>query len=91
MLRNPNTETVYYTTVRNIETGELLKAWPFSNFEDADEKRKEENLITIGDLSMIAGIEPLDPRVEAYPALFKELDPRETGSKLAGQEIPFHS
>jgi hypothetical protein len=89
MLKDPNAETVYYTTVRNIETGELLKAWPFSDFGDADQKRREENTETQGDLSTIAWIETLDPRVESYPALFKELDPRETGSKTGRQQIPF--
>jgi hypothetical protein len=83
MLKNSNAEIVYYTTVRNIETGELLAAWPFSDFGGADQKRREENSSTTNDLSMIAGIEALDPRVEAYPALFKEPDPRETGSKTS--------
>jgi hypothetical protein len=71
--------------VINIKTGKLLKAWPFSDFGDADQKRREENTETAGDLSTIACIETLDPQVESYPALFKQLDPKETGSKMGGQ------
>lgn len=54
MLKDPDAGIVHYTTVRNIETGELVNAWPFSDIEDADQRRKEECLRKTNDLLTVA-------------------------------------
>ena len=75
MLKDSDTGVVHYTTVRNIETGELVRAWPFSDILEADQKRRDECRKGLGDVPTIAWIESLDPRVESYPPIFKIVDP----------------
>lgn len=76
MVRPAKLQFVHYATLRNLESGELIKAWPFVDIEKADQKRKEESKKHSGDLSTVAWLESLDTQMESYPARFKNLDPR---------------
>jgi hypothetical protein len=82
MPRATKVQIVHYVTLRNLEIGELIKAWPFLNVEEADQKRKYEYRKNSGGILTTAWIESLDTQVESYPPRFKKSCARKATKRL---------